>query len=125
MQSTRNFVSVAAKLAAGVQHGEHHFSGALAFVRAGRIGVDGNAATVVFNFARTIGCECDDDLGAEARHRFIDGVVNNFPDEVMETSETCGPDVHTGTFTNGVETFENLNVLCAVIGGRVLRWCLL
>ena len=47
VQTAGHLVAVAAELAAGVQHGEHDLGGALALVRAGRIRIDRNAATVV------------------------------------------------------------------------------
>ena len=47
VQTTRNFVSVATKLATGVQHGEHYFKSRLAFVRTRWIWIDRNTAAVV------------------------------------------------------------------------------
>ena len=36
----------------------------------------------------------DVDAGAEAGHRLVDGVVDDLPDEVVQTGETGGADVH-------------------------------
>ena len=67
VQAARHLVARAAELAAGVQHGEHHLDGALALVRAGRVGVDGDSTAVVVDPAATIGLQRDVDAGAVAR----------------------------------------------------------
>ena len=122
VESTGHLVALATELAAGVQHGEHHFSGALALVRTGRIRVDRDTAPVVVDTATAVGGERDSDPSAETGHGLVDRVVDDFPDEVVQTSQTGGTDVHTGPLADRVETLENLDVLGAVIGrgGRVL-----
>ena len=121
VEAARDLVALAAELAAGVEDREHHLSSAFPLVRTRRIGVDGDAAAVVFDATAAVILKNDVDGVAEARHGFIDRVVDDFPDEVMQTSEARGPDVHTRTLANGVETFEDLNVLRTVIGRRFLR----
>ena len=65
-----------------------------------------------------VGEQGDGDARAEARHRLVDGVVDDLPDEVVETRQTGGTDVHSRPFSDRIETFQNLDVLCRVIG----RW---
>ena len=59
------------------------------------------------------------DLFAEARDGFIDGVVDHFVDEVVESVGTRGPDVHRRPFPYRVEAFEALEPYDAVIIGDV------
>jgi len=60
----------------------------------------------------------DDDLGAEAGHRLVDGVVDDFPDEVVQTSQTRGADVHARAATHRIETLQHLDVFGAVTAGH-------
>ena len=117
VQSARHLVALATKLAAGVQHGEHNLGSALALVRARWIWVNRNTAAVVVDAATAIGQQGDVDTGAIPSHRFIDRVVDNFPDQVMQASKTSGADVHAGALADGIEALKNLNVLGAVVGG--------
>ena len=99
-----------------MQHGEHDLGRALALVRTGRVRIDRNAAPVVVDAAPAVGQQRDRDARAEARHRLVDGVVDDLPDEVVETRQTGGSDVHSRPFADGIETFQNLDVFGAVVG---------
>ena len=50
-------------------------------------------------------------------HCFVNCVVNDFPNQVVKARQTSRADVHTGSFANWVEAFENLNIFGAVIAG--------
>ena len=43
------------------------------------------------------------DFGRMTIHRFVDDVIDDFPDEVMQTRDAHATDVHAGAFTNGFE----------------------
>jgi hypothetical protein len=75
-----------------------------------------DTATVVGDPATAIGEKGHLNGGAMACHGFIDGVVHDLPDEVMETLETRRADVHAWPLTNRVQTLKNLDVLRVVIG---------
>jgi hypothetical protein len=49
-------------------------------------------------------------------HRLVHGVVHDLPDQVMETLEAGGPDVHARPLTDRVETLKDLDVLRVVVG---------
>ena len=40
-------------------------------------------------------------------HRLVDGVVDDLPDQVVQTALAGGADVHARTFADGLQTFEN------------------
>ena len=120
VQTAGHLVAVAAELAAGVEHGEHDLGRALALVRTGRVRVDRDAAAVVVDPAAAVGEQRDADAGAVARHRLVDGVVDDLPDQVVETGQTGGADVHARPLADRVETLEDLDVLGAVVGGWLL-----
>ena len=51
----------------------------------------------------------------KACERFIYRIVNNFVDKVMQASAGCGSDVHTGTLSYSLKTFENLDLIRAIL----------
>src|SRR5262245_49008045 len=66
-----------------------------------------------------------------AVHRFVDGVVENLPDEVMKPGRADAADIHAGPFANGLEALENGDVFRGVVRGchvynvrLVTRWTL-
>src|SRR5262245_23224139 len=80
--------------------------------------VHGYAAPVVFDGDRgAVGVEADADVRRIAIHRLVDGVVENLPDQVMQTSRSNAPDIHAGALAHGLQTLENRNVFRGVIGG--------
>ena len=102
VETTRDFVALAAKLATGMEHGENNFGCALALVGARWVWINGDASTIVVDTATAIFQKGDSDTIAEPGHCFVDSVVYDLPDEVMQASKACGPDIHTGAFTNWV-----------------------
>ena len=112
VQTTGNLVAVLVELPARVQRGHHDF-GRRALFR--RVLVDGNAATIVVDRHAVVGVDDDVDLAAVAGERFVDRVVDDFVDEVMEAFGARRPDVHRRPFANRVEAFEDLD------GTRVVR----
>src|SRR5436190_1383886 len=52
----------------------------------------------------------DVDLRCLARHRFVDRVVDDLVDEVVQTGDPGGPDVHTRAFPDRLETLQNRDV---------------
>src|SRR5690606_37866981 len=54
-------------------------------------------------------------LRGMAVHCLVDRVVQNFPDEVMQTCAAYPPDVHAGTLADRIEALEDRDVLGAVL----------
>src|SRR5262245_29651399 len=50
-----------------------------------------------------------------AVHRLVDGVVENFPDEVVKPGRANTADIHARTLANGLETLENGDVFRGVV----------
>jgi hypothetical protein len=92
----------------GVQRGEDHFERALLRLR---VFVDRNAAPVITDRdRRLIVMQRDVDVRGIAVHGFIDGVVEDLPDQMVQSGRADAPDVHAGTLANRLETFENGDV---------------
>jgi hypothetical protein len=56
-------------------------------------------------------------LGREAGKRFVDRVVHDLVDQVMQPGRPSRADVHRGALPDGVEAFENLDLVGAVVLG--------
>ena len=96
------------ELPAGVQGGEDHLKGALA---AARVLIDRDAAAVVgHRDRRAVRMQRQPDLGGEAVHRLVDGVVEEFPGQVVQTGGSDAADVHAGTLADRCKAFENGDV---------------
>lgn len=77
--------------------------------------VDGEAAPVVDDPQPTVREDGDGEAITVARHRFVDGVVDQLPDQLVQPTFAGGADVHPGPLTDGVQTFENRDRLGAVL----------
>ena len=56
----------------------------------------------------------DRDIAAVARQRLVDRVVDNFLDQVVQTTLTHVADVHGRTLPDCLETFEDLDGIFAI-----------
>jgi hypothetical protein len=84
--------------------------------------VNWNAAPVIDTADSTVGKNRDLNEGTVAGKSLIDGVVNDFVDKVVQAALAGGPDVHSGTLSNGLQAFENLDIFGPVIVGVCLRF---
>ena len=49
-----------------------------------------------------------------AVHGFVHCIIEQFPDEVVQPGRINSPDIHSGPFTNRIETLKNGNIFCRV-----------
>jgi hypothetical protein len=54
------------------------------------------------------------DLGAVARQRLVDGVVDDLVDEVVQPAHAGGADVHAGPLADGLQPLQDGDVLGVV-----------
>ena len=113
VQAAGDLVAVVVELAAGVQDGQHDFRGRLAAL----VQVDRDASTVVDDRDRVVEMNADVDLIAVAGERFVDRVVDDLVDEVMQTLRPGRADVHGRALAHGLEALEDLDLVGAVIVG--------
>jgi hypothetical protein len=57
-------------------------------------------------------------LIAEAGERFVNRVVDDLVDEMMQSGLARRPDVHGGSLAHGLEPFENLDLVGAIVVDR-------
>ncbi len=111
VQTAGDGVGVGVEFTAGVQLGHDDLHGG----GAGGVHFDRDATAVVAYFDAAVFHDGDLDFVAVARHGFIDGVVDNFPDEVVEAALTGGAYVHAGAQADGFESFEDGDGICAIL----------
>jgi hypothetical protein len=87
--------------------------------------VDRNPATVVANGDRAIDMDRDINPGAEAGEMFVDRVIEDFENAVMQPALVGVADVHSGSFSDSFEAFELVDLggvvfLILLDAGRVI-----
>ena len=115
VKAAGNFVGIAVEFPASMEDGHHHFGGGLFL---GGVHVDGNAAAIVDDGYGIIFVDGDVDFVAEPGQRFVDGIVDDFPDEMMQAEIAGGTDVHRGTLANGFDAAEDFDGSCVVLVPR-------
>src|SRR5690606_33788592 len=114
VKAARRLVVAVLELAAGMQRREDDFERALLRLR---MLVDRNTAAIVGDRQRRfVLVQGDRDVRRMAVHRLVDRVVENFPDEVMESGDANATDVHAGPLADRLEALENRNVFGCVAG---------
>ena len=118
MQASRHLVALTAELSTSVQHGEHHLCGREFLILV--MDPHRNTPTIIRDLTRAVLAQSHLDGRAVTGHRLIHGVVHDLPHQVVETSGTGGPDVHSWSFPDGLETLQNSDISFAVgrLGGR-------
>src|SRR5436305_409098 len=112
MKAAGDFVDLAAELTAGVKNGHYRFEGGLA---GSGMSVEGNSAPVVPHCDPAVGRDVDPNPGAEARHRFVDAVVDHLDYEVVQATLVGAADVHAGTAPHSLQPFEDLDIAGGIL----------
>ncbi len=115
VETAGDLVALAPELAAGVQHRQDDLGRRLAL----GLDVGGDAPAVVADLAAAVGQQGDVDAGAVAGHRLVHRVVDDLVDEVVQPAGAGAADVHPGPLADGLEAFQDGDVL-----GGVGRCCL-
>ncbi|EKD30473.1 MAG: hypothetical protein ACD_78C00047G0003 [uncultured bacterium (gcode 4)] len=99
------------ELSSGVKHRHNRLKSGFT-----RLWVDiyGNTATIIPDRYGSVRVHGNRDMFRMTRHRLIDGVINNLPNEVMKSLFVGLPDVHTGSFSYRLKTLKNLYITTIV-----------
>ena len=114
VQAARHLVAVVVELAAGVEHGQHDFRGRAA----ARVLIGRNAAAVVDDRDGMVDVERDVDLVAVPGQRFVDRVVDDLVDEMVQAGSAGRADVHRRALADRLEALEDLDLVRAVVVRR-------
>ncbi len=108
VEPARDLVALAAELAAGVEGGQDDLGrrdlGVL------RVGTHRDPRPSSLDPAPAVGQEGHVDPGAVPGHGLVDRVVDDLPDQVVQTGRTGGADVHPGPFAHRLEPLEDGDV---------------
>ena len=107
VESAGDLVGAAAELPAGVQRRHDRLEGG---APGRRVHVDGDAAPVVPDGDGAVGVDADGYAVAVAGHGLVDGVVDDFVDEMVEPALVGAADVHAGPAAHRLEALEHLDV---------------
>lgn len=105
VQSARDFIAAAAEFSAGVQLRQNDFNGGFALFRDN---ARGDSAAVIDDFAAAVLFNRNDDFVAVSGKSLVDTVVDDFRNKVMQAPFVGRADVHTRSFTDGIQPFEDL-----------------
>ena len=111
VQTTGNGVAAAAKLTASVQHGHNDLNGGLVL---GGVLIHGNAAAVVLYANSAVSLNGHVNFGGVAGERFVDRVIYDLVDQVVQTALSGRANVHAGALANRFQTFQHGNIGCTV-----------
>ena len=56
----------------------------------------------------------DADFAAKTTYCFVDGIIYDLADKVVQALGTGGPDIHRRPFSDRVKTFEDFDCACVV-----------
>ena len=111
MKTAADLVSAAAEFAAGMKLGEDHLHRRQTGLV---VDADRHAAAVILNRHGIILMHRDFNMIADSGQGLVDRIVDDLIDQMMKASDTGCADIHTGTFANGFQTFQNLNLIGAI-----------
>jgi len=98
-----NLVRTLIEFTTGVKARKNELEGAYAFP-----GMDahGNSAPVILYADDITLFKDDQNTVAKTRHGLIDAVIDDFINEMMESIRSGGTDIHTRSFSHGLEALE-------------------
>ena len=70
---------------------------------------DRHPAALILNADRAVFFQRDRYFLAEAVERFIDRVIDGFPDQMVQSARIRRPDIHPRTFSDRFQSFQDLN----------------
>ena len=107
VQTAGNLVASAAELAARVQHGVDDLERGTSRLR---LNVDRNASAVIHDGDGVALVDGHLNFRAIARERFVNGVIHNFIDKVVQAAHRRRADVHTRALAHRLQSFEHLDL---------------
>ena len=104
-------ISAAAKLSSRVESSQNYLNGGNLL---DRVNIDRDSSPVVRHPHPAISEHHHINVIAVPGECFVDRVVDDLIDQVVEPSRPRRTDIHTGSFANSLQSFEDLNIACAV-----------
>ena len=112
VKTTGYFIRTFIEFTSGMEYRHDDFQCGFLFLF---VVVHRNTTAVVLHCDGVVFVDCYFDVVAITGQRFVDRVVNNFINQVVQTLFADISDIHGGTFTYGLQSFKNLD-----IAGRII-----
>ena len=111
VQAAGHFVAVTVELTAGVQGCQHDLQGAFfcLFVH-----FDRYASSVIFYGAASVGLDAHVNLIAKTCQRLVDGVIQHFIDQMVQSAASTVADVHIRPFAHRFYAPQDFYITCVV-----------
>ena len=90
-----------------MKHRENDLQG----IHAALVHADRHAAAFVFDRAGSIRIQRDGDFLSISVKGFINGVIHDFPDQMMQAMRVGRADIHARTFADRIQTVQDLNII--------------
>ena len=113
VQTAGHSIAASAELTASVQNGQDHLDGGLALSGVHR---HRHSSPVIDDSDSAVGEDRHLDVRAVSGHCLIDGVVDDFLNQVVETAFRGRTDIHARSLANCFETLEYRNIPGIVMG---------
>ncbi len=114
VQSAGNFVSRAVELATRMQHSHHHLRGGNALAVHVHF-VDRNATAVIDHGDGIVDVDADVDAIGKSSQRFVNRVVDDFVDQMVQSHVTGRANVHRGTLAHRFHATEHFDRISGVL----------
>src|SRR3990170_1774404 len=106
VKATAHAVQLVLELPTRVHPRHHEFRGGQAVLR---VDLDGDSASIVRDRHGAVAVDRDLDVLAESHHRFVDRIVHDLVDEVVQPPFVEAADIHRGALSDGLKALQNLD----------------
>ena len=118
VESTGHLVGPLLELAAGMEHGQGDLGRGLLLCR---VHAGGDSATVVHHHDAPVYLDRHLDRLPESGHVLVDAVVHHLVHQVVQPLRTGRADIHGGALADGVQPFQDLNLIRRVPFFRLVQ----
>ena len=124
VQTTGSLIRTFFEFSAKLEDRHHAFQRgnfSIGFFRQLFVPIDWNSSTIIFNGHRPVGIDLNRYRFCETGHGFINRIVYDFVDQMMQASPGRVANVHTRTFANVFQIRKMLQILRRVFGIAIRR----
>jgi hypothetical protein len=107
MQPTGDFIASSTKLSAGVQYGHNDFESRALHLR---VHIYRDTPPVIDHRNAAVAMDVDFDPVAIARQSFVDRIVDDFVNEVVQRFDICPTHIHARATAYCFQTFQDLDI---------------
>src|SRR5690606_3088058 len=111
VETTRHLIRIFIEFSASMQYGHDQLQRRLIFLF---IDTCWNPPAIVCYGDGIIFMDNDLDIVAETSHGFVNGVIHHLVYQVVQSFDTGVTDIHRRPLTNGLQSFQYLNVICGI-----------